>query len=70
MAKKMSSGEDTRSALELCLLSLAGYGLLYGLGVFLARALGESEVEIPVLLDQSVNPQEVFGGRTRPRRGG
>ena len=35
----MSSGEHTRSALELCLLSLAGYGLLSGLGVFLARAL-------------------------------
>lgn len=39
MANELSSGEHTRSALKLCLLSLAGYGLVYGLGVFLARAL-------------------------------
>ena len=51
----MSSGEHTRSALELCLLSLAGYGLLYGLASF-SRGWPPSRAgkEIPVRNDGAV----------------
>ena len=36
----MSTGADSRKALQLCLLATANYLLFYGLGVFLARTVG------------------------------
>ena len=39
----MSTGPDSRKALQLCLLATANYLLFYGLGVFLARTIGVTE---------------------------
>jgi hypothetical protein len=52
--------DNTRKALQLCLLALVNYLIFYGIGVWLARALGVSGIKAYSVAVAAVTPLASF----------